>query len=719
MPKMILIDSAYVEETRVVVTDNGIIEDFECQNSYKKSIKGNIYLAKVVRVEPSLQAAFIDYGSGRHGFLPFFEIHPSYYNLSSELKEQLLSSILESESDRRSALNQEINAEQFEIDDDERDEVSPPTNFGPEVVESDVDDVELQEERDDVKTSDEGSEEREQLQFYRNYRIQEVIKKDQVILVQVVKEERGNKGASMTTYISLAGRYCVLMPNSFKAGGVSRKVADKEEKQRLRDISNEINERVGKSASIIIRTAGAYKTKTEIKRDFNYLIRLWNNIRTHTLASNAPAFIHEEGDVIKKIIRDVYAPEVEQILVAGHQGFENAKKFMEMIMPKQVGKVRQYNGKIPLFSKYGIEEQLSSLYSSTVSLKSGGYLVINHTEALVAIDVNSGRAISERNIENTAFRTNTEAAYEIARQLKLRDLSGLVVIDFIDMDESRNRKNIERIFRDALRLDRARIQVGRISPFGLLEMSRQRLRHSFMEYSTSICSHCDGRGRVRPIEATGVAVLRAMDSEAAISKKVKEIKVSGSESLMFYLFNNKRYEIAEIEKRHHIKITFYTDDEAGADGFFIEKVESEKETEKDKSALSVIDSEPYQENQAVEEEIAEAEIKNNKKRRKKWKKDDTISSLPIILMNQEIAGESDIEGQDKNLQDIGLEEVTEKIEKERDKRKRKWVKHTRSQKNKERVNEAYQEDVDFEKNMQDKRKQNQSFLKEIWKKIVE
>jgi ribonuclease E len=716
---MILIDSAHVEETRVVVTDNGIIEDFEYQNSYKKSIKGNIYLAKVIRVEPSLQAAFIDYGNGRHGFLPFAEIHPSYYNLSPELKEQLLSSVLESESDRKSALNQEINAEQFEIDDEESDETSPPTNLGPEVVENDSEDAELQEESEDAKSSEESSEEREPVQFYKNYRIQEVIKKDQVILVQVVKEERGNKGASMTTYISLAGRYCVLMPNSFKAGGVSRKVADRDERQRLRDVSGELNERVGKSASIIIRTAGAYKTKTEIKRDFNYLIRLWNNIRTHTLASNAPAFIHEEGDVIKKIIRDVYAPEVEQILVAGHEGFENAKKFMEMIMPKHIGKVRQYRGKVPLFSKYGVEEQLGSLYSSTVSLKSGGYLIINHAEALVAIDVNSGRATSERNVEGTAFRTNTEAAYEIARQLKLRDLSGLIVIDFIDMDESRNRKNVERIFRDALRLDRARIQVGRISPFGLLEMSRQRLRHSFVESSTSICSHCDGRGRVRPVEATAVAVLRAMDSEAAIGSNIKEIKVSGSESLMFYLFNNKRHEIAEIEKKHHIKITFYIDNEAGADGFFIEKLEGEKESEQDRSALSVIDSEPYQDNQVVEEESAEVEVKNNRKRRKKWKKDDVISALPVILMNQEIAGESDGESQEINSEDDDSEEESEKVERARNKRKRRRVKNNNGHKIKERITEAYEEDIDFEKNMEDKRKQNQSFLKEIWKKIVE
>ncbi|KIE05656.1 Ribonuclease Rne/Rng family protein [Candidatus Jidaibacter acanthamoeba] len=698
MSKLMVIDGAHPEETRAVVINKGIIEEFDYQNTYKKSTKGNIYLAKVIRVEPSLQAAFVDYGGERHAFLPFPEIHPSYYQLPKVDKEALLSSMVDAE-DKELLLDENRKIEQFDIEEEGEEEVKETKNtkdtIAQEPAEGDTASEGEEAEAELISSEAEGEENSVgefRPDFYKNYKIQEVIKKDQVLLIQIVKEERGNKGASVTTYISLAGRYCVLMPNSIRAGGVSRKIMDNQERQRLKSVADELNEKASTAASVIVRTAGAHKTKTEVKRDFNYLIRLWNNIREHTLASKAPAFIHEEGDVIKKSIRDLYNSDMEQILVAGDEAYENARKFMELILPKRVDSVKKYKGKSPIFVKYNIENQLNTFYDPVAPLKSGGYLVINHTEALVAIDVNSGRATSERNVENTAVKTNMEAAREIARQIKLRDLSGLIVIDFIDMEDSRNRRTVEREFKEALSNDRARIQVNRISMFGLLEMTRQRLRKSFFESSTHVCAHCDGRGRIRPVEATAIAVLRALDNDLA-EGSCDEIQVSGSEKLMFYILNNKREEISKLEKSHKVRITFYTDEEAGADGFFIEKSKKTKEEVVTQSALSAIDVEPYAVEEPAEEEDSSA--------KRKWK---TNAKKPTFREQ-----EREVEHGHKRV----------------DKRKGKGVNNNRfkNKENRAPVKEIipydYEEDNAFEENMEKKRKQNQSFLKEIWKKIVE
>ncbi|AIF81075.1 ribonuclease Rne/Rng family protein [endosymbiont of Acanthamoeba sp. UWC8] len=698
MSKLMVIDGAHPEETRAVVINKGIIEEFDYQNTYKKSTKGNIYLAKVIRVEPSLQAAFVDYGGERHAFLPFPEIHPSYYQLPKVDKEALLSSMVDAE-DKELLLDENRKIEQFDIEEEGEEEVKETKNtkdtIAQEPAEGDAASEGEEAEAELISSEAEGEESSVgefRPDFYKNYKIQEVIKKDQVLLIQIVKEERGNKGASVTTYISLAGRYCVLMPNSIRAGGVSRKIMDNQERQRLKSVADELNEKASTAASVIVRTAGAHKTKTEVKRDFNYLIRLWNNIREHTLASKAPAFIHEEGDVIKKSIRDLYNSDMEQILVAGDEAYENARKFMELILPKRVDSVKKYKGKSPIFVKYNIENQLNTFYDPVAPLKSGGYLVINHTEALVAIDVNSGRATSERNVENTAVKTNMEAAREIARQIKLRDLSGLIVIDFIDMEDSRNRRTVEREFKEALSNDRARIQVNRISMFGLLEMTRQRLRKSFFESSTHVCAHCDGRGRIRPVEATAIAVLRALDNDLA-EGSCDEIKVSGSEKLMFYILNNKREEISKLEKSHKVRITFYTDEEAGADGFFIEKSKKTKEEAVTQSALSAIDVEPYAVEEPAEEEDSSA--------KRKWK---TNAKKPTF-----------------HEQEREVEHTHKRV----DKRKGKGVNNNRfkNKENRAPVKEIipydYEEDNAFEENMEKKRKQNQSFLKEIWKKIVE
>jgi ribonuclease E len=592
--RRMLIDAAHPEEIRVVVSNDGSIEEFEYQNA-KRSIKGNIYLAKVTRVEPSLQAAFVDYGMQKQGFLPFSEIHPDYYQIPKDEKEKLMEELANARKKRG------------------RHKEEKPTTL-PEMSSEDADILNeiIMAEPEDVSKNYDEDEHDEDIQFYKRFKIQEVIKKDQVILIQIEKEERGTKGASLTSYISLAGRYCVFMPNATKGGGVSRKIENHEDRNRLKDIAHEFTDQLGGQGAVIIRTAGGYKTKTEIKRDFSYLQKLWDNIREHTLKSNAPAFIHEEGDVIKKSIRDLYDGEIEEIQVEGAKAFEDAKEFMKLILPRHVAKIKQYNGSAPLFSKFKIDTQLASLYNSQVSLKSGGYIIINHTEALVAIDVNSGKSTSERNIESTALKTNMEAAEEIARQLKLRDLSGLIVIDFIDMEEMKNRKTIERIFKQALDNDRAKIQVGRISTFGLLEMSRQRLRQSFLEANTDVCSHCNGRGRVRPIEATSISVLRAVENETA-NEKSDEVLVSGCAQLVHYMLNNKRVEIAELEKKFGGKIILYTDESAGGDGFFIElKKNPNRPNTQPKQALSNIhiEHDAEEENSSeISEDIPQSERK--------------------------------------------------------------------------------------------------------------
>jgi ribonuclease E len=573
--KVILIDAAYPEETRVVIHENNLIQDFDYEALAKKQIKGNIYLAKVTRVEPSLQAAFIDYGGGKNGFLPFSEIHQDYFNIPI--------------SDRKSSddhiASEQAEASKIEINNTLK-SIDPPKisteyennaanieTIAEDHTEQDqlLSNIELQDTEDLIEEDGEIYIKRSNSSNnpYKNYRIQEVIKKNQVILVQAIKEERGNKGASFTSYISLAGRYCVLMPNSDKQSGVSKRIDDFEDRKRLKSIIAGLS--VPNGVSVIIRTAGFGRNQAEIVRDYDYLVRLWNNIRDHVLSSKAPSFIHAEGDLIKRTFRDLYDSSIDEVLIQGKDSFKKAREFVKMIIPTHINKIKQYTNKVPIFSKYQIDGQISALYSPIAELKSGGYIVINQTEALISVDVNSGRSTSERNIEETATKTNMEAAYEIARQLKLRDLSGLIVIDFIDMLESRNRRLIEKSMREALKHDRAKIQIGLISNFGLMEMSRQRLRPSFIEANTLKCGYCNGKGVIRAPEANTLLILRTIENE--ICKGDYEIaNVYVHPDVALYMLNNKRSEIEAIEVKYRTKILFYQDHKSTNDSFSIERV---------------------------------------------------------------------------------------------------------------------------------------------------
>jgi ribonuclease E len=577
MTKRLLIDAIHPEEIRVVIQENDRIEEFDYESSAKRQLKGNIYLAKVTRVEPSLQAAFVDYGGERHGFLPFSEIHPDYYQIPVSDREQLLAECREEAKAYAEEEEQRISRRSSSR---RRKKISAPSE----------EDEELEEEKDLVGEDEEDEEELEEELHERDsaseyesfgdiphrliqkrYKIQEVIKRGQLVQVQVVKEERGNKGASLTTYISLAGRYCVFMAKSAGQGGVSRRVQSYEDRKRLKELLSELEIEPG--SSLIIRTAGITANKADIKRDCDYLKRLWNDIRENTLSASAPAFIHMEGDIIRRFVRDNYDTTVEEVLVEGKEAFEATRDFMKQIMPSHVGNVKQYRNRVPVFTRYGIEEQLGNLYKSVAPLESGGYVVINPTEALVSIDVNSGKATSERNVEETALKTNLEATKEIARQLRLRDLSGLIVIDFIDMMDYRNRKTVERALKSALHSDRARVQISRISIFGLLEMSRQRLRSSFLEVNTVACSHCNGTGVVRSPGTTAVMLLRAVEHALAGSQQnpVKEVHVHAPTPVILYALNAKREEIHALELRHAVRLFLYPDENPGEDGFRIEK----------------------------------------------------------------------------------------------------------------------------------------------------
>ena len=515
MTRKMLIDASQPEETRVVVMQNNRIEDFDCDFEAKKQLKGNIYLAKITRVEPSLQAAFVDYGGNRHGFLAFNEIHSDYYKIPI--------------ADREKLIEEETIAAQNGDDPEEG-----------ETIET-------------VGGDDLEDEEKRRQKMRRRYKIQEVIKRGQILLVQIVKEERGNKGAALTTYLSLPGRYCVLMPNTARGGGISRKITNQKDRKRLKNILDSVG--ISSGMTVIVRTAGSERTKAEIGRDYNYLLRLWNTIREETLQSIAPALIYEEANLIKRAIRDLYGKEIEEVFVDGDDGYRVAKDMMKTLMPSHAKKVQPYkNGHRPLFHEFQVEGQLDSINSPEVQLKSGGYIVLHQTEALVAIDVNSGKATRERHIEETAIRTNLEAAEEIARQLRLRDLAGLIVIDFIDMEENRNNHTVERRLKDVLRADRARIQVGRISHFGLLEMSRQRLRPSITEISSEICPHCAGTGLVRSTEWAALYALRAIEEEA-IKSKEKPITATVHRDTALYILNHKRSALAGIESRYGITVT--------------------------------------------------------------------------------------------------------------------------------------------------------------------
>ncbi|MCB2050543.1 MAG: Rne/Rng family ribonuclease, partial [Novosphingobium sp.] len=560
MKTRMLIDARHAEETRVAVLKGNRIEEFDFESADRKQIKGNIYLAKVTRVEPSLQAAFVDFGGNRHGFLAFSEIHPDYYQIPKEDREALLAeeaAHAEEEAALRAAeeadhdygesaldrIEEHDHSEDMgggltEVDSDEADEVA--TIEGGHVENGFDEDDEDSDDASDEDENDNADSDRQQrgdrrgrgrrrqgrgqskqadelrakrIALRRRYKIQDVIQRRQVLLVQVVKEERGNKGAALTTYLSLAGRYCVLMPNSSHGGGISRKISSASDRKRLKQIIADLN--LPRSMGCIIRTAGLQRTKTEIKRDFDYLARLWDEIRENTLSSTAPALIHSDSDLIKRAIRDIYNREIEEVVVEGAEGHKAAKEFMKLLMPSHARRVKPYSDPVPLFQRYGAEDQLSAMYDPVVQLKSGGYLVINPTEALVSIDINSGRSTKEHGIEQTALSTNLEAAREIARQLRLRDMAGLVVIDFIDMEYNSNVRKVERAMKEALKNDRARIQVGRISGFGLMEMSRQRLRTGVLESTTRECPHCDGTGLVRTAPSAGLAALRLIEEEAA------------------------------------------------------------------------------------------------------------------------------------------------------------------------------------------------------------
>ncbi len=682
MGMRMLIDATHLEETRVVVVKGTRLEEFDYETSTKQVLKGNIYLARVTRVEPSLQAAFVEYGGNRHGFLAFGEIHPDYYQIPIADRQALLAQQAEEEARAAQAEEEELEAaeraaarraerraaaaagggrndgrsddhgdehgdtdgvETVEGDYDAVEEITserPPLDapsywnvpsraeapLAPEVVgdvssqdmdqdagqasepvveavsdeqevaaasTADLDipaapgsealseDVPAAEEAAPAAEAGEKSEEAEKgeeaeegrrprrTNFYRRYKIQEVIKRRQIMLVQVVKEERGNKGAALTTYLSLAGRYCVLMPNTARGGGISRKIQSPADRKRLKAITSELD--IPEGMGVIVRTAGMERSKPEIRRDFEYLLRSWDSIRERTLESTAPALIYEEADLIKRSIRDLYSSDIDEVLVEGDQGYAAAHDFMQMLMPTHADRVKMYQDKIPLFHRYQVEQQLDGMFSPTVQLRSGGYIVINPTEALVSIDINSGKSTREHNIEETAYKTNLEAAEEIARQLRLRDLAGLVVIDFIDMEDHRNIRNVERRLKECLRNDRARIQVGRISGFGLLEMSRQRLRPSLIESSTMPCPHCQGRGYVRSIESTALQVLRAIEEEG-IRDRASEITVSVPAEVAIYLLNHKRERISDIERRYVMRVIVAADNSLVPPDYKIERI---------------------------------------------------------------------------------------------------------------------------------------------------
>jgi ribonuclease E len=612
MGSKMLIDATHSEETRVVVVRGNRIDEFDFESAARKQLKGNIYLAKVTRVEPSLQAAFVDYGGNRHGFLAFSEIHPDYYQIPIADRQALLRQERdearhgdeefepfdlnggEGEGGRSAAAESSAAAEPVQAE--QLPEIQPAEGTEPEVTPetaetapgqsaadgtdeapaAPVSSVETVEEDAETATVDSvGAEDileevpqRPKRHVRRHYKIQEVIKRRQVILVQVVKEERGNKGAALTTYLSLAGRYCVLMPNTARGGGISRKITDANDRRRLKEVAREIE--VPEGMGLIVRTAGAQRTKTEIKRDFDYLMRLWESVRDLTLSSTAPSLVYEEGDLIRRSIRDLYTKDVDEVLVEGEGAYRDAKDFMKMLMPSHARNVKLYKDTRPLFSRFQVETQLDSLFGQTVTLPSGGYMVINQTEALVSVDINSGKSTREHNIEDTALRTNLEASDEIARQLRLRDLAGLIVIDFIDMEEKRNNRAVERRLKEALKHDRARIQVGRISHFGLLEMSRQRLRQGMLEGSTKTCPQCEGRGIVRSVSSCALSVLRSIE-EQLITKRPENLTVQCHRDVASYILNEKRDRLLTLEQSFNVSIFIVPSDSLKSAEVLIER----------------------------------------------------------------------------------------------------------------------------------------------------
>ncbi|MGN6156019.1 MAG: Rne/Rng family ribonuclease [Sphingomicrobium sp.] len=553
MSMRMLIDARHPEETRVAVVKGNRIEEFDFESAEHKQLKGNIYLAKVTRVEPSLQAAFIDYGGNRHGFLAFSEIHPDYYQIPKADRDALLREEAEQAAEEERLRNAEAErAEAAESEPEDEEAGDGEAAAGEEADEAGTGSARSPV---DESAADELRKRRQSLR--RRYKIQDVIQRRQVLLVQVVKEERGNKGAALTTYLSLAGRYCVLMPNTSHGGGISRKISNGADRKRLKSIMSDLN--LPTTMGLIVRTAGLQRTKTEIKRDFDYLARLWDEIRERTLKSTAPNLVYRDSDLIKRAIRDLYNRDIDEVIVEGEEGYKAARGFMKLLMPSHVRRVQQHTESTPLFQRFGVEDQLSAMYQPVVQLKSGGYLVINPTEALVSIDINSGRSTREHNIEQTAYATNLEAAAEIARQLRLRDMAGLIVIDFIDMEQSGHVRKVEKAMKEALKNDRARIQVGRISSFGLLEMSRQRLRTGVLEASTKACPHCEGTGLMRTAASAGLSALRIIEDEAARGRGDRIVLRAGRDAAV-YVLNKKRSELAEIEHRYGVSIEIAIDE---------------------------------------------------------------------------------------------------------------------------------------------------------------
>jgi ribonuclease E len=613
MTQIMLIDAEHPEELRVAVLENGTLSEFDYESTLKKQNKGNIYLAKVTRVEPSLQAAFVEYGQNRQGFLSFSEIHPDYFRIpiadrKNLIEEESLPAPEEGDEDEdvqviSNADDQDTPAEDvvsFDVEgdfqpialDDEESSETIPMDLGVSEKNSAASDIE----------EDEWKRHR---RLKRQYTIQEVIKKNQILLVQVVKEERGNKGAALTTYLSLAGRYCVLMPNSGSGGGISRKIGSHEDRKRIRGILDELE--VPESISVIVRTAGMGRTKTEIKRDYDYLLRVWGQIREDTLSAVAPSLIYEEGQLIRRAIRDIYDRETEEIWVSGEDAYKEAKSFMKMMMPSHSKRVKPYKDKvIPLFHRHHVEPQIEAVFKPITQLPSGGYLVFGQTEALVSIDVNSGRSTRERSVEDMALSTNLEAAEEIARQLRLRDLAGLVVVDFIDMEDNRKNAAVERRLKDLLRKDRARIQVGRISQFGLLEMSRQRLRPSIEEISSHICPHCQGTGRLRSVESLALALLRAVEYEG-LKQNAFLLRLMVPHGLAVHLFNEKRSEITDIERLYAIRIRIEESTDIPDNGYQIDVLEKKAEGHHLPENLEVL--------QAFQQELSERQKKKPSNRR--------------------------------------------------------------------------------------------------------
>ncbi len=629
MSMRMLIDARHPEETRVAVVKGNRIEEFDFESAEHKQLKGNIYLAKVTRVEPSLQAAFVDYGGNRHGFLAFSEIHPDYYQIPKADREALLREEAEHAAEEERLRSAELEAIEDEPDEHSEDEpigedfeageaTATTTEAGTGSSRSPV----------DKSAADELRKKRQALR--RRYKIQDVIQRRQVLLVQVVKEERGNKGAALTTYLSLAGRYCVLMPNTSHGGGISRKISNGADRKRLKSIMSDL--KLPSTMGLIVRTAGLQRTKTEIKRDFDYLARLWDEIRERTLGSTAPALIYRDSDLIKRAIRDLYHREIEEVIVEGDEGYKQARGFMKLLMPSHVRRVKQHSETTPLFQRHGVEDQLSAMYQPIVQLKSGGYLVINPTEALVSIDINSGRSTREHNIEQTAYNTNLEAAQEIARQLRLRDMAGLIVIDFIDMEQSSHVRKVEKAMKEALKNDRARIQVGRISSFGLMEMSRQRLRTGVLEASTKACPHCDGTGLMRTAASAGLSALRIIEDEAARGRGDRICLRAGKEAAV-YVLNKKRAELADIEQRYGVWIEILIDE--GFEGARMtvdssggrpvapprtEAAPAEEEEEEEEETVEITlegEEEEYEEEPREEREAGEGDRQGRRRRRRR------------------------------------------------------------------------------------------------------